>query len=140
MDTICLFSGGSHHEALNVKEILESNNITCLMPNEHVSGVMPHLSLTTGGYTIFVSAAQFIQAGELLNSLNIKIENSHLIENLEILKKEKELEECPYCGNQSVEIILENRRGLIAFVFMLFSVPIKAQKVKKMCHICGEKQ
>jgi len=138
MDTICIFEGQSHQEALSVKEILESNGIISLMPNENISGVVPYYSLATGGFSIFVSNRQFVEGSLLLNSLGFKTENSKLIDNLEEIKKSKVLEKCPECGNMSVETIVEKRKGLIISMFLLFGIPFDARRYKKICHICNE--
>lgn len=137
MNTLCIFEGNSHQEALSVKEILEFNDILTIMPNEHISSVMPFYSLPTGGFSLYVSNTQFVEAAELLHSLNIKIQNNELLENLETLQKEKQLETCPHCGNNSVETQLETRKGLIVLIFLFFGVPIHAKKAVKKCHICN---
>ncbi len=139
METICVFKGQTHQEALCVKAILESNDIITMMPNEHMSAIIPPLSFAKRGFDILVPRTQFIEAGELLNSLNYKIENAELIENLTQADKSKYLELCPQCGSRSLETKLIPRRGLLIFIASLFvNIPINARKTVKYCHICNK--
>ncbi len=139
MQTICVFKGHTHQEALCVKAILETNEIIAMMPDEHMSAIIPPLSFAKRGFDILVPRTQFIEAGELLNSLNYKIENAELIENLTQPDKSKYLELCPECGSRSLETKLIPRKSFLAYIFsILVSRPINARTTAKYCHICNK--
>jgi predicted nucleic-acid-binding Zn-ribbon protein len=137
LDTICVYRGDNHQEALSVCEVLESGGIVSIMPNKHISSTVPYYSLATGGFSVFVSCSQFIEAAELLHSLNYDVENKNLIDNLEEIKKEKVLEVCPSCMNESLESTSVKRTGLIIFLYALFGVPINAIRIVRYCSLCG---
>lgn len=140
MDTVCIYEGRSHQDALTVKGILEARNIVCIFPNEHISGVVPHYSSVTGGFNIMVSSASFLEAGKLLNSRGYKIKFNELIDELTAIQKKRNLEECPHCGNVAVDTVMVSKKGFVGSIRSFFgaSVP-EEKKEQKMCLLCKRK-
>lgn len=139
MHTICIFDGNNHQEAFNVKQILESNGIPVIMPSENISAVIPFRSVASINFAVFVSARQFLEAADVLSLLNIKIANQHLIDNLEEIRKYKNLEMCPNCGNIAVETVTEKSTDRLILFLKRIGFPVKTEKTIKRCHLCGEK-
>ena len=136
METVCVFQANDHFTALAAKELLESNDIVCLMPNEHLSGVVPYYSMAIGGYSLFVQEADFKRSRELLKFIN----NKAGITNTRIEPEQKSEgpgESCPKCGGSDIEIEIKNRRSLIVSLYLLFTVPVPAKKAVKRCNACN---
>lgn len=140
MDTLCVFEGKNHQEALIVLELLETNDIPSLMPNNHLSSIVPYYSLATGGFKIFVSENSFEEAAKLLLSNNFSIHNAQqLAESSPENKKKIVYETCPNCGQLTLETKKKNRFGLIISFFLLCGIPIQASKFEKICNNCDYK-
>ena len=136
MNTVCVFDSDDRFSAMSAKELLESNGIICLMPNEHLTGILPHYSVATGGAKLYVSEKDYELAKIILQPFikDFVIEK----EKLEAIKlDEHKIEKCPKCGSTNIIVNAKYRRGLIAFLYLLTGVPIPAKKVIKRCEDCG---
>lgn len=95
MNSYCIFEGKSHFEALSFKEILENNNIYCIMPNEHLTGVVSYYFSFIGGFKILVSEKEIELATKILSEFGY-INIDHCEPDINFTIKEYSL--CPKCG------------------------------------------
>lgn len=141
MESVLIFEGKNLHEALMVKELLETNDFICNMPNNHISGVMPQLTLISDSFSVYVENSDFHEAAELLLSLNYDISNRQLLtEFVNENFKDSELTLCPKCGVKSLQLRDIKKRGIIAIIYLLFRTQVPTEKVIGECKICGFKK
>ena len=133
MKTVCLYQAKTHFEALTIKETLESNGIICLMPNEHISGVVPYYSQATGGFMLLVSETSYDNALEILEQV-IRIYEDSESEEDDIIRG---IESCPQCKSKEIEFTKTPRRGLIISLLVLLMIPVPAFRYRYVCLDCG---
>lgn len=129
MKTVFLYQAESHFEALSIKDELESRGIVCLMPNEHLSSVMPFYTPATGGYRLFVSETSLEEARNVLK----------MIVDVDTLTDTSNLETCPLCYGEHTRLEKKPRRGLIVSLMILFFVPVPAYSTRYVCLDCGHR-
>ena len=135
MKTVCLYQAKSHIEALTIKEMLDAKDIICLMPNEHISGVVPYYSQATGGFKLLVSETSYDEALEILKQ-TLGINNDGKPKTDKIIKG---LNSCPICNSIEIKFIKIPRRGLIITLLVLLMIPIPAFRYRYVCLDCGKK-
>lgn len=130
METVCILIAKDHLSASSAKALLETNDIFCMFPNEHLTGVMPHYGMTTGGFKLFISSEDVERANEILKDHRSDFEYSS--------KSEKTLKStvCPKCN--STNVILDRSYKLLpGLLGVLFSIPFPAKKSITKCSDCG---
>ncbi|MDA3849857.1 MAG: hypothetical protein PF447_01145 [Spirochaetaceae bacterium] len=138
MDTICICEGDSHQETLMVKEILESNDIACLMPNEQISNIIPSYGLVTGGFQLYVSRCRFKDAAELMIPLNFTVKNRELLGDIaEPEKVPRIYAKCSNCGENTLKSEIKEKRGLWVFFSILLGITLQPKKIQYKCEFCG---
>ena len=132
MKTVCIYHAGTYFEALSIKEKLESKGIICLMPNEFITGVVPHYSIATGGFRLFVSESSYEDAIEILKT------------SFDIDGNRQRSEEphpysvtCPKCQSEDTSLVKHPRRGLILLTLILIGIPFPAYRYRYVCSTCG---
>jgi hypothetical protein len=133
VQTVCVFEANDHAEALAIKALLESNDIICIMPNEHITGMIPFYNYATGGFKLFVSEKQYFDATTLLQAHSV-IETAQKPAADDILTKS-----CLFCGSKNLKLETKARTGLILSIFIFFGIPIPAKKKVWVCQDCGRK-
>ncbi len=132
MDTVCILIAKDHLSASSAKALLETNNIFSMFPNEHLTGVMPHYGMTTGGFKLFVSSHDEDRTNEVLKDHRSDLEYSCKS------KKELKTEHCPKCGSSEIEIDMSYKLWIGLFG-ALFSIPFPAKKCINHCKKCEHK-
>lgn len=114
------------------RSILEAEGIPCQVPNEHISTVLPHYSLATGGVDLQVPEDMVSQASEILMIYrNAKVESEPRKE------EEKEILLCPKCMSNKIKEVLKPEPFSMLTFFLFLGLPVKIQKKRHQCVDCG---
>lgn len=137
MKTVCLYQADSHLEALAMKEELETRGVVCIMPNEHLSAVVPFYTSATGGYRLFVSESALDDALGILETIletdSIGSSSTTTAETTPAAG----VEICPRCRGSHTRFDKKPRRGLIISLMILFFIPVPAYITRYVCLDCG---
>jgi hypothetical protein len=69
-DWVEVWRGSLFNEAQFLKSVLEGSGIEAQIPDEHMHGAQPHLSIAIGGARLLVKAADLRKAKEVLESFS----------------------------------------------------------------------
>ena len=135
MEFKCVFRSNDNYKVQVAKSILESKGIESIIFNDHISTILPHFSIATGGIPLMVKESDYEEAMEIIKDFKSDIKEQ---EEKDSESKEDDLE-CPYCDSKNIEIISEPRGCLVGFLFMIFGVPINARRKIHYCKECEAK-
>ena len=130
MKTVCIYESGDHFLALSAREILEREGIIVLMPTEHIGSILPHYSLATAGHRLFVNENEAEWAREILSGF------SGGAQSLEEPFYTPE-RNCPACGSTKYTEFIDQRKGLMGFIFLFLGALIPLKKRYFQCNTCG---
>lgn len=130
METVCILIAKDHLSASSAKALLETNDIFCMFPNEHLTGVMPHYGMTTGGFKLYVSSLDVERANSILEEHRADLEYSS--KSKKSLKKSS----CPKCSSINIELDTSYKL-LPGLLGAIFSIPFPAKKCLNRCKDCG---
>lgn len=126
MNFVKLTTVNDSYEATLIHDYLDNEGIKCIITNEHVSTLMPHLNGMMGsGVQLLVNQNDLNKAILLLNTRN---------------KKEQLI--CPKCQSMNIKFGIGHKnklkKGIIIILTLLFWVPFSNKHTSYYCNDCEE--
>lgn len=136
MNPRIVFTAHDHITALRAKELLLSNDIICMMPNELHSNLKPYLNIALSGFSLYVSEHELDKATGILEAYSFiksksKIEIDDLDSDIDLV--------CPKCGKNNIDFVVRKRRFWILVSYILTGVSLDLKKNIYQCNDCSYK-
>lgn len=124
MNFVKLTTVNDSYEATLIHDYLDNEGIKCIITNEHVSTLMPHLNGMMGsGVQILVRKEEMEQAIQLLNNRN-----------------KNDMQVCPNCNSSDLKLGVEKKHRIVKGIALSFSFilgfPLFPIKQSYYCNNC----